>query len=97
MTEDCEWFVYILQCVDGSLYCGIAKDPQLRFEVHVSGKGARYTRGRGPLKMLWLLSEPTTHGRALRVERYIKRLPKTRKLEICAGRLSESLVALLRG
>jgi putative endonuclease len=96
MTEDLEWFVYILRCADGSLYCGIAKDPQVRFAAHVSGKGARYTRGRGPLTMLWLLPEPTTHGRALRLERHIKKLPKSRKLEICAGCFPVSFVELLR-
>jgi putative endonuclease len=43
------WCVYLLRCGDGSLYAGITNDLQKRLQAHRSGKGARYTRGRGPL------------------------------------------------
>ena len=46
------WFVYLLRCADGSLYCGIARDVDKRLAQHEAGKGARYTRGRGPLTLL---------------------------------------------
>ena len=44
-----EWTVYILQCRDGTLYTGITDDLQRRLRAHQEGKGAKYTRGRGPL------------------------------------------------
>jgi putative endonuclease len=47
------WYVYILRCSDNTLYTGIAKDIEKRIEMHNSGKGAKYTRGRGPVKLVW--------------------------------------------
>ena len=47
------WYLYILRCGDGSLYTGITTDVDRRFEVHCSGKGAKYTRGRGPLEIVY--------------------------------------------
>ena len=44
------WYLYILQCGDGSLYTGITTDVEKRLEAHRSGKGAKYTRGRSPLR-----------------------------------------------
>jgi len=38
------WFLYVIECADGSLYTGIATDPQERYAAHAAGKGARYTR-----------------------------------------------------
>ena len=46
------WFAYILRCGDGSLYTGITTDVDARLEAHRSGKGAKYTRGRGPLELV---------------------------------------------
>lgn len=46
------WFVYMLRCGDGTLYTGITDDVQRRLEVHRSGRGAKYTRGRGPLELV---------------------------------------------
>ncbi|MCK6586494.1 MAG: GIY-YIG nuclease family protein, partial [Polyangiaceae bacterium] len=46
------WHVYILRCADGTLYTGIAIDVDARLERHASGRGARYTRGRGPLVLV---------------------------------------------
>ena len=45
------WYLYILQCGDGSLYTGITTDVEKRLEAHRSGKGAKYTRGRSPLAL----------------------------------------------
>ncbi|HET8715147.1 MAG TPA: GIY-YIG nuclease family protein [Holophagaceae bacterium] len=46
------WTVYLLRCGDGTLYCGIARDAEARLAQHQAGKGAKYTRGRGPLKLV---------------------------------------------
>ena len=72
------WSVYLLQCGDGTLYCGIALDVAARLEQHLAGKGAKYTRGRGPLELVF--SETcASRAEALRRERSIKRLPRAKK------------------
>ena len=48
-----EWFVYILRCGDGTLYTGIATDTERRLAEHRAGLGAKYTRGRGPLTLVY--------------------------------------------
>ena len=77
------WHVYLLRCGDGTLYAGITTDVARRLEQHRLGKGARYTRGRGPLE---LLHTETARGRsqALRREAAWKRLPRARKLQLCS-------------
>lgn len=71
--------MYLLECVDGSLYAGIATDVERRFREHLSGKGARYTRSHKPLRLVaWSLVG--SRSEALRVEMAIKRLPRTRKI-----------------
>jgi len=75
------WWVYLLRCGDDSLYCGIALDVAARLEQHRCGKGAKYTRGRGPLALVY--EEPCgTKAEALRRERAIKRLPRVAKLRL---------------
>lgn len=72
------WQVYVLRCGDGSLYTGIARDAAARLRQHEAGKGARYTRGRGPLAMVHL--EPAaSHGDALRREAAIRKLGRAGK------------------
>lgn len=76
-----EWSLYILRCADGSLYTGISVDVDARFRAHCSGKGAKYTRGRGPLEIVY--REPCgTHGDALRRELEIKKLSREEKLAL---------------
>lgn len=78
---DKQWCVYILECADGSLYTGITDDLQRRFKAHCSGKGAKYTRGRGPLTLRYReLCED--HSAALRRELQIKALKRIEKLEL---------------
>jgi putative endonuclease len=72
------WFVYVARCSDGSLYCGIAKDVAARLAKHDAGKGARYTRGRGPLE-LRAVRRCSSHGAALRLELAVKRLSREAK------------------
>jgi putative endonuclease len=84
VKKDEPWYVYILGCGDGSLYTGIARDVEARLRAHASGRGARYTRGRGPLRLLHV--EPAdSQGSALRREAAIRRLRRADKM-----RLSES-------
>ena len=47
------WYVYMLRCADASLYTGMTDDVQKRFAAHASGRGAKYTRGRGPLELVY--------------------------------------------
>jgi putative endonuclease len=75
--------VYLARCGDGTLYCGIARDVRARIAAHASGKGARYTRGRGPIELV-AAHRCRDQGTALRIERAIKRLRHSRKIEIAA-------------
>lgn len=72
------WFVYLLRCGDDSLYTGVARDVNARFAAHVAGRGARYTRSRGPL-VLCAVRRCTTKGQALSLEYAIKQLSKADK------------------
>ncbi len=67
-----DYFVYVLRNGAGTLYTGIAKDVEIRLDAHNTGKGARFTRGRGP----WTIAHiegPLAHGEALRREAALKR------------------------
>ena len=75
-----KWTVYLLRCGDGTLYCGITNDLENRLETHRSGRGAKYTRGRGPLELVYTES-CEDRSAALRRERQIKALPREKKLE----------------
>ena len=75
------WNVYILQCGDGSLYTGISTDVQRRLAEHRSGKGAKYTRSRGPLELVYE-EECSDKSKALRRELEIKALHRTEKLKL---------------
>ncbi len=76
-----EWFVYLVRCVNDSLYCGIAKNPETRFAQHASGKGARYTRAHKAIALVYR-EGPFTHGDALRREREIKSYPREKKAKL---------------
>jgi len=75
------WKLYILQCGDGSLYTGIAVDVQSRLSAHQSGKGAKYTRGRGPLTLVYC-EDCGTHSEALKRELQIKALKREDKVRL---------------
>lgn len=72
------WYLYILRCGDGSLYTGITTDVEKRFRAHQSGKGAKYTRGRGPLEIVYR-EECGDHSQALKRELAIKALTRQEK------------------
>lgn len=75
------WYLYILQCGDGSLYTGITTDVEKRLEAHRSGKGAKYTRGRLPLELKYR-EACGTHSDALKRELEIKHLSREEKLAL---------------
>ena len=75
------WFVYILRCGDVSLYTGITDDVNRRLEAHRSGKGAKYTRGRGPLELVYQ-EELLDKSAALKREFAIKQLTRAEKLKL---------------
>ena len=75
------WYLYILRCGDGSLYTGITTDVEKRLEAHKSGKGAKYTRGRGPLELVYR-EQCGDHSAALRRELEIKALSREEKLKM---------------
>lgn len=75
------WKLYILRCGDGSLYTGITTDVPKRLEAHRSGKGAKYTRGRAPLELVFS-EECGSHSAALKRELEIKALSREEKLNL---------------
>ena len=75
------WYLYILRCGDGSLYTGITTDIQSRLDAHRAGKGAKYTRGRAPLELVY--SENCgDHSAALKRELEVKSLPRAEKMKL---------------
>ena len=72
------WYVYILRCGDNTLYTGITDDVPRRLAAHRAGKGAKYTRGRGPLELVYQEQVPDKSA-ALRREAAIKRLRRGEK------------------
>ena len=61
------WYVYLLECRDGSIYTGIATDVERRYAEHAAGKGARYTRSRPPLRLLALRVSRPQHRQPRRI------------------------------
>lgn len=82
---DKAWKMYILRCGDGTLYTGITTDVQARLYAHCNGKGAKYTRGRGPLELVYS-EECGTHSDALKREIAIKALTKEEKMRLCGAK-----------
>ena len=76
-----DYIVYILRCGDGSLYTGITNDLEHRVAVHNSGKGAKYTRGRRPVELVYS-EECGEHSVALKRELAIKAMKREEKLKL---------------
>ena len=76
-----EWYVYILRCGDGTLYTGSTDNVEKRLAAHRAGKGAKYTRGRGPLELVYSEQLPDKSS-ALRREYEIKRLTRPEKVKL---------------
>jgi putative endonuclease len=84
--SEAAWSVYILRCGDGSLYTGIATDIERRLEEHESNgpKGAKFTKGRGPLEVVYR-RECGTRSAASKEEWRIKALTRRQKLALFEG------------
>ena len=79
-----KYYPYILQTQDNTLYCGIARDVQKRFQEHLSGKGAKYTRSHKPVKIVYT-KEFESRSEAQKEEYRIKHLSKEEKLKLISG------------
>ena len=77
-------YTYILECADGTLYCGYTTDPTRREKEHNSGKGAKYTAPRRPVKIVYT-EEFETKQEAMRREWEIKQLTREKKLMLING------------
>ena len=71
-------YVYLLRCADGSLYCGWTTDPEARLAAHNSGRGAKYTRSKLPVKLVYTEAYEDRHE-ALSREWHIKRMSHAEK------------------
>lgn len=72
------WFLYLIECRNGALYAGITNDLAARYQAHVDGKGAKYTRGNPPMRLVGAKSYPDRSS-ASRAEWEIRQLPKAKK------------------
>jgi putative endonuclease len=72
------WFVYLLECRDGNIYTGIAIDVAARYQAHVRGKGARYTRSHPPKRLLAAIAYPNRSS-ALSAEYAVKQISAAEK------------------
>src|SRR2546426_7354634 len=91
-SERVEWcrynqsvfFVYMVRCADGTLYTGFARDPEERARVHNDGKGAKYTRSRLPVALVYV-EQCESLGAALKRERQLKQWSRAKKEALIAG------------
>ena len=81
-----QWFVYIIRCVNNTLYTGITTDIERRLNEHAGDKtkGAKYLRGRGPLTLVWHAAVDN-RSEASRLESLIKQLPRQTKQRLIDG------------
>ncbi|WP_033543418.1 GIY-YIG nuclease family protein [Planococcus sp. CAU13] len=82
--ETTSHYFYVLECADNSYYAGYTNDLQKRLEAHNAGKGAKYTRARGPVQMIHY-EEFDTKPEAMKAEYAFKQLTKTKKIRYIAG------------
>ena len=78
------WWVYLLRCGDGTLYTGITDDLNRRLAAHNAGRGAKYTRSRRPVTLVWREEQPDKSA-ALRREYAVKQLTRAKKLALIEG------------
>ena len=78
------WYLYVLRCRDDTFYTGITTDVEKRLEAHRAGRGAKYTRGRSPLELVYR-EVCGTHSEALKQEREVKRKSRLEKEAMIAG------------
>jgi len=78
------WFVYIIECSDGTYYTGVTTDIDRRVSEHNAGTGAKYTKNRGPVKLL-CSKEVESRSAALKLEARVKKQPKMKKVEFLSS------------
>lgn len=81
------WAVYLIECADGRVYTGIARNPEQRYAKHLAGKGARFTRSNPPQRLLgyvWVAD----HSTALRLEFAWKQLPREQRIAALQSQLT---------
>ena len=84
-----EWVVYLVRCIDESLYCGITNNIKKRMMAHNSGKGAKYTQSRMPVELV-AISSKMSRSEALKLEHRIKKTPAAKKIHKLTGQYSGS-------
>ena len=89
------WFVYLIECVDGSIYTGISTDVAARYAAHMAGKGARYTRAHPPARLMAVFAHPDRSS-ATKAEYRIKQLSASEKVALCAQQENRGQSALSR-
>jgi putative endonuclease len=77
------WFLYLIECRNGTYYAGITNNVDARYATHAAGRGARYTKANPPLRLLGAKAYPDRSA-AARAERAIRQLPRERKLAFLA-------------
>lgn len=82
-------YTYLLTCADGTLYCGWTNHLEQRLQAHNAGKGAKYTKARRPVSLAYY-EEFATKEEAMKREAAIKKLTRTEKLDLIAGRKSRT-------
>lgn len=87
------WVCYLLRCADDTFYCGISNDMEKRVAAHNAGEGAKYTRGRIPVSVVYCES-CADRSAALKREMQIKRLPRTAKQALLRGDLKAAAAVL---
>lgn len=90
--ENNSHYFYVLTCKDGTLYGGYTNNLERRTKLHNEGKGAKYTRGRGPVTLTYYETF-ANKGEALRAEYQFKRLTRKKKEEFLIKEMGESHVA----
>ena len=86
------WWLYVLECRGGILYTGIARDVDSRFDAHVKGTGAKFTRLNQPVRVLARVSI-ATRSEALRAEYALKQMTRAEKLRWCAAGLEHFMAS----
>ena len=84
VTKSADWVVYILECADQTLYTGITNNLDHRINEHENGTGAKYARGRAPLKLIYSETH-STRSQASKRELEIKSFDRARKLKLASS------------
>lgn len=84
------WYVYIVQCRDGTYYTGATTHLERRVKLHNAGKGAKYVRGRGPVTLVYAKAH-RSYPQALRAERQLKQLARKQKEDVISWSSSKRM------